>query len=215
MAKRLQTETEQHQAAWQFYLGLGAARSLSQVASKFDVSATTAKNWASAFGWQARLREHEAQVSRRAIDLAEKQGVEVDARAKSRNLKIVQGAMIKLAQALATGDVKFALSDLPRLVALEQALTGEPVSEKSAGPAIDADLEGKTSDELWVLLQAEVEAVHRMAASEEEVARLVQAGKLKPFRPLPFSGRCPTCGLLPPGHEEPEPSDAPPAPKTL
>lgn len=206
--KHIATETEVHQAAWQFYLAAGPDRSLQKVAAQFDIAVTTAKVWAKSFGWAQRLVEHEAQVARRTIDLAEKQGVEVDARAKSRNLKIVQGAMLKLAQALGTGDVKFTISDLPRLVQLEQALLGEPGGDKSTGPTVDSDLEGKTADELWVLLAQEVETIHRIAAREEQVAALVQAGKIKPFRPLPFTGRCPTCGHLPESEVPDEPTPA-------
>lgn len=212
MAKVIAKETDEHRAAYQHYLGQGARRTLAATAAHCGVSQTTVKVWAASFGWAARLKEHEAHIARRTLDLAERQGVETDARAKTRNLKIVQGAMIKLAQALGSGDVKFSLSDLPRLVALEQALAGEPVNDKQAGPPVDTDLEGKSADELWVLLRAEVAAIHRMAERQEDVARLVQAGRLTPFRTLPFTGRCPTCGLLPPGHEEP---DAPPPAKTL
>ena len=206
--KHIATETEVHQAAWQFYLAAGPDRTLQKVAAHFDIAPTTAKVWARSFGWAQRIVEHEAQVARRTIDLAEKQGVEVDARAKARNLKIVQGAMLRLAQALGTGDVKFALSDLPRLVQLEQALMGDGASDKSAGPSVDSDLEGKSSAELWALLAAEWDAVHRIAAQTEEVAALVQAGKLKPFRPLPFTGRCPTCGHLPESEVQDEPTPA-------
>ena len=212
MAKHITTETEQHRTAFQHYRDQGPGRSLAATAQQMNVSTTTIKAWRRSFRWDARLLEHEAQVSRRTIDLAEKQGVEVDARAKARNLKIVQGAMLRLAQALGTGDVRFALSDLPRLVALEQALLGEPVSDKPAGPAIDADLEGKTSAELWALLAQECDAVHRIAADEEEGAARIPAGKLKPFRPLPFTGRCPACGHLPEGHED---ESAPPPAKSL
>jgi hypothetical protein len=199
MAQRITTESEQHRAAFAYYLELGPERSLQAVARKFGVSNTAVKNWARSFHWTRRLAEHEAAVARRTIDIADSQGVETDAKARARNLKMVQMAMLKLAQALASGEVKFQLADLERMVRLETLLTEGPDAGgkgQPVGPAIDADIADMTKEELWAAMAEEMAAIRRIADWDEEVGQWVADGKVRPLVTLDEPKRCPGCGRL-------------------
>lgn len=196
MAKRIATERDVHRAAFATYLEMGDGRTLLAVARKAGISHTAVKNWARSFGWTQRLAEHEATVARRAIDIADADGVETDARARARNLKMVQMAMLKLAQAVASGQVRFQMADLDRLVRLERLLTEgvEGGDRGDAAPAIDEDLAGLTDRELWTAMVEEVDAIRRIAEWDEQVATWVAEGKVRPIRALDPPSHCAGCG---------------------
>lgn len=55
-------ETLRHKEAFEYYLGLGVARSITQVARQFSVSRAAVSKWSRAFGWQERLKVREAKI---------------------------------------------------------------------------------------------------------------------------------------------------------
>lgn len=192
MPKRIEKENDRHREAYRCYLELGPDRTLSEVARRLEVTETSVQRWARSFRWDKRVAEHDVQVARRTLDLAEEQGVEVDAQAKARNLKLVQMAMLQLAKALAGGNVRMQLSDLDRLVKLEQLLTdvGDGGGTGSGGQRgggdndLERDLEGKTDEELWAILVEEVDAIRELAEWDDHVQSLVREGRIRPLPPI-------------------------------
>jgi hypothetical protein len=86
------------------------------------VALPTVKRWAKVGHWQSRVREHEAKVAR---ELHDRYNSGLLAQT-DRNLKIVRAAILRLAKDISEGRVKSQLSDLPRLLQLEQDLLKEP-----------------------------------------------------------------------------------------
>jgi hypothetical protein len=86
-----------------------------------QVALSTVKLWAGHHGWQERIRERDAVVARQAADQALHSSVEE----QSRNRKIVQLALVRLAKAIANGQVKMQLGDLDRLIRLQAFLDGQ------------------------------------------------------------------------------------------
>ncbi len=115
------TDNPRAEEAFAFFASLPAeTRSYGEVAKKFGVGIATVKRWGAAGHWRRRLNEREARIARQAADRAE--ATEVDAR--SRRTKLVELGLIKLASAIAKGDVRPSYGDLDRLVRLEGHLTG-------------------------------------------------------------------------------------------
>jgi len=104
-------------------------RSYAAVAERAGVSLVTVKRWAAAGKWQERVRERDIRVARKAADRTE--AGEVDSR--TRHAKLVELGLIKLANAIAKGDIRGSFGDLDRLVRLEGFLKGTdrtlPVAE--------------------------------------------------------------------------------------
>ena len=117
-AKILQTEKEHHKQAFEFYYGLGSKRSYKAVAERFDVSASTIKNWSRSFRWRERIDEKDSAVTREMVDQTSQQTVEQH----ERNLKIVQTGLMRTAKDIAEGKVKVRMQDLERLMLLEHRL---------------------------------------------------------------------------------------------
>ena len=132
------TERERHRQAFELYRSLGTRRSYRKVAEQFDVSTSAVKLWATKYGWQDRIREHDAEHQRQTADRLLQSGTdEID-----RNLKIVRVALMKVAKAIAEGQVKIQMGDLDRLVRLEGYL-GEQRSHNRP-----SDLSQLSDDEL-------------------------------------------------------------------
>lgn len=187
MGRRVRKEQDLHRRAYRFYLELGPGRTLAQVAREFGVTQASVQRWAKSFDWQRRVDQHDAQVARRTLDLAEQDSVETDAKARARNLQLTQMALLQLAKALSSGNVRFQASDLTRLVELERTLVEGPDAarrDKSEGdePALD-DL---SIEELWQLVENEVDAINRLIEHDNHVAALEAEGK---NRPLPALAR--------------------------
>jgi len=111
-----------HQQAFEIYVSLGPARTYRQVAARTGVTLATVKRWARAEGWKSRVGEQEAQAAR---DLHDRYSSGLLAQ-NERNLKIVRAAILRLAKDISEGKVKSQLSDLPRLLQLEQDMLKEP-----------------------------------------------------------------------------------------
>jgi hypothetical protein len=118
-------EPTRPETAFAVFLSLGDRRTYREVATQLGVALPTVKRWAKAGRWQSRVHEQEAKVARELHDrytsglLAQNE----------RNLKIVRAAILRLAKDITEGKVKCQLSDLPRLLQLEQDLLKEPTAE--------------------------------------------------------------------------------------
>ncbi|MFH1314028.1 MAG: hypothetical protein ABIJ00_12495 [Candidatus Eisenbacteria bacterium] len=119
-------ELEHHKKAFEFYYGIGEGRSYSKVAKEFGMSIAAVKLWGRSFGWKRRVGERDGEVARSMADQSLSDGVERAA----RNRKIVEMGLIKVAQAIAEGKVKPTITDLDRLIRLEEFLRQEDPDER-------------------------------------------------------------------------------------
>lgn len=111
-----ESSNPRREEAFAYYAELPSKeRRYAPVAEHFGVSLATIKLWASKDEWRRRAAERDARVVRRAVDKAE--NAEADSRA--RYLKIVELALIKLANGIASGEVKGTYSDVDRLIRLK------------------------------------------------------------------------------------------------
>jgi len=116
------TEREHHKKAFEFYFALGEGRSYRQVAEESGVSLGTVKLWGRSFDWKGRIHERDAEVARAMADRSMKKGIERGL----RNSKIIEMGLVQVAKAIAEGKVKMTVSDLDRLIRLEEYLTEGP-----------------------------------------------------------------------------------------
>jgi len=58
-------ETKRHGDAFDYYYSLGAARSYTEVARKFNVSRTSLAKWAKAFNWMDRIAQRDIENSKK------------------------------------------------------------------------------------------------------------------------------------------------------
>jgi hypothetical protein len=114
-------ERENHKKAFEFYYGMGEGRNYKRVAEEFGVSIGAVKLWGRTFGWKRRVGERDAEVARSLADQSLKDWVD----RSRRNRKIVEMGLIKVAQAIAEGKVKPTISDLDRLIRLQEFLREE------------------------------------------------------------------------------------------
>jgi hypothetical protein len=118
-------EQEHHKKAFEFYYGLGEGRSYKLVADEFGAALGTVKMWGRSFGWKRRVGERDAEIARSLADQNLKDGVE----RATRNRKFIGMALVQVAKAIAEGRVKVTLSDLDRLIRLEEFLREEAPEE--------------------------------------------------------------------------------------
>ena len=118
-------EQEHHKKAFEFYYGMGEGRNYRKVAEEFGVSIGAIKLWGRSFGWKRRIGERDAEVARALADGNTKDGM----KRAARNRKIVGLALVQVAKAIAEGKVKPTISDLDRLIRLEEFLKEETKSE--------------------------------------------------------------------------------------
>ncbi|MFH1314031.1 MAG: hypothetical protein ABIJ00_12510 [Candidatus Eisenbacteria bacterium] len=126
-------EQEHHRKAFEFYYGLGEGRSYKLVAQEFGVSLATVKVWGKSFGWRDRVRERDADAARAMADDNLKSSSEKTA----RNRKIVEMGLIQVAKAIAEGKVKPTISDLDRLVRLEEFLRRGATAPEGEGSLLE------------------------------------------------------------------------------
>jgi len=116
------TESTDHQSAFELYASLGERRTYRQVASQAGVSERTVRHWARQEDWRRRLAEREAHSARQMADRALTSTQEdID-----QQRKIIHLAIVKLARAIAEGQIKYQIGDLDRLVRLRAFLDGGP-----------------------------------------------------------------------------------------
>jgi hypothetical protein len=120
-------EQEHHKKAFEFYYGMGEGRSYGKVAQEFGVSLGAVKLWGRSFDWKRRVWARDGEVARALADENTKAGVE----RASRNRKIVGLALVQVAKAIAEGKVKPTISDLDRLIRLEEFLREDDPKERT------------------------------------------------------------------------------------
>ena len=115
-------EPSRAETAFAVFLSLGDRRTYREVAAQLGVALPTVKRWAKAGHWQSRVHEEEAKAARELHD----RFTSGQMAQNERNLKIVRAAILRLAKDITEGKVKSQLSDLPRLLQLEQDMLKEP-----------------------------------------------------------------------------------------
>lgn len=120
MADILKTELPHHVEAFERYWDLGDRRTYALLSQETGTDVDTIKLWGRSFAWVSRIRERQAEAVRQIADKHLTDQIELT----ERNLKIVRAALMRLAKAIANGDIKPRLSDLERLVRLEEHLIG-------------------------------------------------------------------------------------------
>ena len=145
-------EREDQRLAFEQYFEMGHGRSLSKLAQKIGVSASTVKSWSREFGWKERLRVRERDV----VTATAKGAIKSQADVRRRNEQLLQLALVQIAKALAEGRVRITLADLDRLLRLEEFMAGRADNRREV---IQRELEGKSIDELKATLRDEVESL--------------------------------------------------------
>lgn len=126
-------EQEHHKKVFEFYYGLGEGRSYKVVAREFGVALGTVRVWGRTFSWKQRCRQRDAEVARAMADRSLEENME----GLARNRKIVKMGLVQVAKAVAEGTVKVTMSDLDRLVRLEEYLreeSGPETAGRGSGP---------------------------------------------------------------------------------
>ncbi len=114
-------ENPRAEEAFTFYASLPAGqRTYAAVAAKLGVSLPTVKRWGTKGNWQQRVAEREVGIARKATDQMETAQVS----ARSRQLKLLEVALVKLVNAIAEGTVRGSYGDLERLLRLEGFIKG-------------------------------------------------------------------------------------------
>jgi hypothetical protein len=120
-------EQQHHKKAFEFYYALGENRNYGLVAREFGVSVGAVKTWGRNFAWKRRIGERDAEAARTIAERGMKDSVERGV----RNLKIIEMGLLQVAKAMAEGKVKPSVSDLDRLIRLEEFLREEKVGEQT------------------------------------------------------------------------------------
>ncbi|MFH1312074.1 MAG: hypothetical protein ABIJ00_02500 [Candidatus Eisenbacteria bacterium] len=126
-------EQEHQKKAFEFYYGQGEGRSYRLVAEEFGVSLATVKGWGRAFGWKDRARARDAEVTMALAD----RGIKDATQKAVRNRKIVEMGLMQVAKAIAEGKVRPTVSDLDRLIRLEEFLRRGAADRESEGSLLD------------------------------------------------------------------------------
>ena len=108
-----------HEQALLLYQSSGPKRTFKTVAQQLGVSERTVRSWAKQHDWRGQVAEREMAEARRLAD----QAVTASATQQDRNLKLVRGALMKVAKGIAEGRVRIQMGDLDRLIRLEGDLT--------------------------------------------------------------------------------------------
>lgn len=126
--RRQQTEQDRHRRAFEVYYAQGGNRSHDRVARELGVSLATVKVWSRSFSWQRRVDERDARLAREIADRTHQE----DSIENERHLKIVRGALLRLAKGIAEGKIRMQLSDVDRMIRLERQLSG--ADQEKPGP---------------------------------------------------------------------------------
>jgi len=171
-----------HQLAFEAYAAMGAKRSYKAVAGQFGVALSTVKGWAKTGQWNQRLAEREAREARLLADRSLQEGITET----ERNLKIVRMTLVKLAKDIHEGRVKGVISDVDRLVRLEEHLTGGADAlcrdpRHAAWDAQHAELEKMGFDELQEeMFQIAVDTCARYPAHRSRMAEALKQMEGRP-----------------------------------
>lgn len=119
-------ETLRHREAFEYYYGLGEARSLVSVARQYNVSERTIARWSVEFAWQERIEQRDIENARRL----EKKTDTTVVNEKANYRKIIKAAIADFVRRIQSGQVAVeSVTDLERLVKLDLLLMGETTSE--------------------------------------------------------------------------------------
>jgi hypothetical protein len=144
------TEREHQRVAFEKYFEMGSTRSLTKLAKQLGVSVSTTKTWSRELRWRDRLEERGREVAK----VMANRSIKSVADSKARNEQLLQLALVQVARALAEGRVRVTISDLDKLLRLEEFLAGRADSRHEL---MSRELEGKSTDELKAMLRKEVE----------------------------------------------------------
>ncbi|MCP4582097.1 MAG: hypothetical protein GY839_10795 [candidate division Zixibacteria bacterium] len=161
MVDKIIKEQEHHKKAFEYYYSLGEKRSHQKVATKMKVSLSSVKLWGAQFNWKGRVQQREAEVAR----IMATKAISNEVNNRTRNLQIVQMALVQLAKAIAEGKVKMTLADLDRLVRLESFLTDGYDSRKEI---LVHGITDKSNDELKKLIQNEIQMLKELEFDDGE-----------------------------------------------
>jgi len=125
-SRKLAKEQPHQKKAFERYYELGEKRSYEKVADELGVAVSTVKLWGKSFNWTERVQDRDLQVTREVADRT----VDDLASRRTRGLKIVQFALAQLTKAIAEGRVAMRMSDLERLIHLEEYLSDDPSGEE-------------------------------------------------------------------------------------
>jgi hypothetical protein len=114
------TEQERHQKAFELYYAQGEKRSHPRLAAELGVAVGTVKLWSRSFHWQQRLGERDAAAARQVAD----QTLRSSTDDLSRSKKLVALALNRLARAVLSGEIKYQLADIDRMIRLQAFLDG-------------------------------------------------------------------------------------------
>ena len=172
--RKLPTEQERHLRAFEQYYARGGERSHEKLASELGVSTAAVKSWSRAFNWAKRVAERDATAARQIAD----QSLQSTVDELGRNKKIVQLALVKLAKAIANGQIKMQLGDLDRLIRLQAHLDGYVESQTWS----DLSMEQLAARFYWVMWNTSEEESDRFMT---EYKRLDEARSLIGSEPPP------------------------------
>lgn len=155
----LANEQAHHIRAFEYYHSLGDARTYAAVAAAFSVTEGTVKLWGKSFSWQKRLQQRELEVAREMASRT----LSDEVNHREQHLKIVRMAMVKLAKAIADGEVKMSIGDLDKMIRLEAFLRDRTESRSEVAINFDgaspAQLKEMILEELKVLKNLGTEMV--------------------------------------------------------
>ena len=134
------TEKEHHKQAFEYFYALGSRRTYRPVASKYQVSVSTIKNWSRDFKWRLRIEERDAETTK---EFAEKVKTKT-ADELERALKLLELIQVRGAKDLVDGRSKSTPNNI--LKAIETSMR---VLEKRQE---DREAEGKPSSTRPILV---------------------------------------------------------------
>lgn len=127
-------ETLRHKEAFEYYLGLGEKRSITQVARHFTVSRPAVSKWSKEFKWQQRLKEREAKIAAKVEEKADK----TIAERKARSLQIVEAVEERFVERFDKGEIDpESVKDLETATKLKLLLLGEPTERGEVSVDVD------------------------------------------------------------------------------
>jgi transposase-like protein len=144
MPKQEQTrnETELQKQAFEYYFALGWKRRYADVAAKYEVSASTIKNWSRWFRWQQRVEERDAETTRAVV--AKNQASAADQRERDFKMcDLIQRSGIKN---ILEGRCKVGPKDMLAATQIRQRL------EESALEAAEAEGKSASTRNVFLIL---------------------------------------------------------------
>jgi transposase len=116
------TESLRHREAFEYYYGMGKDRSLSQVASRFDVTVQAVGKWSSSFNWQERIEQRDIENGKRLAKKTDDTIVET----KANYRKIIKACIAQAVEKIRNRELTAAtIQDLERLIKTDMLLLGE------------------------------------------------------------------------------------------